>query len=116
MNVNEVDVEAVDPRDELRQRIQLRFRLPPVVASAPILDEGFYHRELYALRLVVDGLSVGPPCRRDATTEIEELLFRKINAEGAYRVAFGCFSHAGWKHIQRSCDSRRNEEIAPVRE
>ena len=65
-DVDEVDVHAVDRRHELRQGVELGFGLSPVVAGAPILDERLELRELYALRLVIDRLPVGPARVRDA--------------------------------------------------
>ena len=38
-DVNEVNVEPVDRRDELRQGIELRLQLPPVVVRAPVANE-----------------------------------------------------------------------------
>src|SRR3712207_5732382 len=85
-DVNEVDIEAVDLGDELRQGIQLRLRLPPVVAGAPILDERLDLRELYTLRLVIGRLTVGPADRSNAPAELHELLFRNVDAERADRI------------------------------
>jgi hypothetical protein len=31
---------------------------------------------------------VGPPCRRDASAEVDEILFRNVDAEGADRGLF----------------------------
>ena len=45
-DVNEVDVDAVDRRHELRQGVELGLGLSPVVAGAPILDERLELREL----------------------------------------------------------------------
>ena len=39
--MDEVDVEAVDTGDELRQGIQLRLGFAPVVRLAPVLTSGF---------------------------------------------------------------------------
>ena len=49
-DVDEVDVDAVDGRHELRQGVQLRFGLAPVVAAAPVAHELLELRELRALR------------------------------------------------------------------
>jgi hypothetical protein len=38
-NVDEVDVDAVDLDDELRDGVQLRFGLSPLVVRAPMLNE-----------------------------------------------------------------------------
>ena len=47
--MQEVDVEAVDLGQELRQRIQLRLDIPPVVVGAPVVDEFLECRQLHAL-------------------------------------------------------------------
>jgi len=38
---------------------------------------------------ISDSLAVGPPCRRYASTEVNDYLFRHVNAEGADCVGFG---------------------------
>ena len=50
-NVNEVNVQPIDLGDEIRQRIQPRLDLAPVVLGRPIARERLSRRELYALRL-----------------------------------------------------------------
>ena len=49
-DVDEVDVEPVDLGDELRQRVQLRLDLAPVVLGRPVARELLHRRELHALR------------------------------------------------------------------
>jgi hypothetical protein len=73
-HVDELNVEPVDRRYELRQRIQFRLRLLPVVVRTPILYERLELRQLHSLGKIIDGFSFGPARRRDAPTEIEELL------------------------------------------
>src|SRR6266581_2986268 len=48
-DVDEVNVQAIDGRHELRQCIQLRFRLPPVVVRPPVAYERLELRQLRAL-------------------------------------------------------------------
>jgi hypothetical protein len=48
-NVNEVNVEAVDFSDELRQSVQLRLAPAPVVVRPPIPREFLNRRERHAL-------------------------------------------------------------------
>ena len=98
---------------ELRQGVQLRFRLSPVVAGAPILDERLELRELYALRLVIDRLPVGPARRGDAPAKVVELLLRDVDAEGADRVAAGRGAQRPGKQADRAGGSRRGEKFAP---
>src|SRR5918993_4346287 len=59
-NVDEVDVEPVDLGDELRQGVQLRLALAPIVLRRPIVGELLHRRELHALGLIGDGLLFGP--------------------------------------------------------
>ena len=65
-DVDEVNVDPVDVGDELRQGVQLRLALAPVVIGRPIARELLHRRELHALRLIRDGLpcraSVSPRC------------------------------------------------------
>ena len=88
-HMNEVDVHAVDRRHELRQGVELGFGLSPVVAGAPMLDERLELRELYALRLVIDRLPVGPARVRDAAAEVLERRLRHLNCERPDRAIFG---------------------------
>jgi hypothetical protein len=87
-DVRELDVQPVDLGDELGQLVELSLDLAPVVVGAPVLDERPELRQLDTLGPISDGLGVGPPCRRHAPAEVEEILFRHVDAEGAYR---GCF-------------------------
>ena len=82
-NVDEVDIEFVDLGDELRQGIELRFDLAPVVVSAPIADQLLQFCELHALRPVVDRLLVRPSRGGDAPAQVENGLFGNTNGEGA---------------------------------
>src|SRR4029453_19682831 len=54
-DVDEVNVHAIDRRDELRQGIQPRFRLAPVVAAAPVAYQLLQLGQLSTLRLIRDG-------------------------------------------------------------
>src|SRR5947199_9796284 len=82
-DMDEVNVEPVDLRHELRQGIQLRLRLPPVVARPPVAYERLDLRQLRALGPIRDRLPVGPPRSHDALAEVEEFLFRNVDLEGA---------------------------------
>lgn len=46
-NVDEMEVDTVDVRRELRQAIELRLRLPPVIAAAPVLNQALQPRQLW---------------------------------------------------------------------
>ena len=58
-NVNEMNVDPIDLGHELRQGVQLRLALAPVVIGRPIAREFLHRRELHALRLIGDGLLSG---------------------------------------------------------
>ena len=50
-NVNEMNVEPIDLGDEMRQGIQFRLALAPIVIRRPIAREFLHRRELHALRM-----------------------------------------------------------------
>ena len=81
-HVDEVDVHPVDGGLELREGVQFRLALAPVIIRRPMADEFLELRELRALRLIGDRLLVGPPGRREAPAKIDELLLRDLNFEG----------------------------------
>ena len=56
---------------------------PEVVLAAPVARERLHRRELHALRLVRDGLLLGPARGRDAPAEVVQLLLGDIDLEGA---------------------------------
>lgn len=93
-NVNEVNVEPIDLCDELRQSVQLRLDLAPVIIRRPVLRECLARRERHALRLICDGLLVGPPCGRDALAQRLEFGLRELERERPDRD-FGCDRHVG---------------------
>src|SRR5215212_8571193 len=88
MCANWMSSPSVDFDDELGQLVERRLDLAPVVVGAPVLDERPELRQLDTLRPVADGLPIGPPCRRDAPAEVDEILFRTIDAEGSDRDPF----------------------------
>ena len=84
-NVDEVDVDPVDTGDKLRQRIELRFRLAPVVAGSPVTYQLLKFRELDALGAVADSFTIGPARLRNAGAKIGERGFGHMNLEGTDR-------------------------------
>jgi len=68
-DVDEMNVEPVDLGHEVRQGVQLRLALAPVVIFRPITRKFLKHREGDALRIIRDGLLVGPAGSRDARTQ-----------------------------------------------
>ena len=79
--MNEMDVQPVDLGDELRQRIEPRLDLPPVVVRLPIAHELLQGRQRHALGFIRDGLLFGPPCGRETAAKVDEVLLGNIDAE-----------------------------------
>ena len=90
-DVDEVNVEPVDRRDELRQRIELRLHLPPVVVRAPVANELLQLGQLHALGSITDGLLVGPPRCQHALAKVGKRCVGNVDAERPDRgvVGFG---------------------------
>ena len=113
-NVNEMNVDTIDLGDELRQRVELRLHLAPVVAGAPVLNERLQFRKWDALRLVIDGLAVGPPRRDDAPAQIDELCFRNMDGERADCLTFtGRDARVHGEETERACGRRAGQDAAP---
>jgi hypothetical protein len=74
-----MNVEPIDLCYKLRQGIQLRLQLPPVVVRPPVAYERLNLRQLHALGLIRDSLPVGSPCRRYASAEVDECRFRHVD-------------------------------------
>src|SRR4051812_47361132 len=95
-NVNEVDVEPINLGDELRQSVEPRLDIAPVVAGLPVLRELLHSGQLHALGLIGHGLLVGPLRCGDASAETAELLLRNGDVERPYRVGVAlCSKLAG---------------------
>ena len=82
-NMDEVNVDTVDVRHELRIRIEFRLGLPPVVILCPIVGEFLHRRELNALRRISDRFLLRPTRRRDAFEHVRDRFFRNVDVEGA---------------------------------
>ena len=81
-HVNEVDVDTVDLGRELRQRVEGRLDLAPVVVRRPVARELLHRRQLHALRLVRNNFLVRPPRGGHAAFQIRERLVWKMDTEG----------------------------------
>jgi DNA-binding CsgD family transcriptional regulator len=73
-DVDEVDLHPVDLCRELRQCVQSRLGLAPVVLGAPVAGELFERRELHALRPIPDEFLGGPAGGRDPAAQLDDLL------------------------------------------
>jgi len=78
----------IDRRHELRQGIELRLHLPPIVAGAPVPNHLLQLGQLHALRLIGDGFLIGPSRGRNASAEIIERGLRYLDFERADRLVF----------------------------
>ena len=87
-DVDEMNGHAINRCHELRQGVKLGLGFSPVVVRSPITHQLLQFCELYALRLIIDCLSVGPSRGDDASAEIGEICLRNIGAEGADGFAF----------------------------
>src|SRR6266480_2194847 len=102
-DVNEMDVQPVDIRDELRIAIELRLDLAPIVFRRPIAGELLHRRERHALREIGNGLFFGPPRRFDPLAEIREVLVRGVKLEGADGVCCGLSCGVERRHGAGHC-------------
>src|SRR5215469_18142277 len=98
LDVDEVDIEPVELGDELRQRVQLRLAPAPVVAGAPVGNQGLDRRQLHALRPICDEFPAGPARGRDALLKVSQVLIRHMYlewAEGGIRNGHASLLSAG---------------------
>jgi hypothetical protein len=84
LDVDELDLDAVDLRRELRQRVELRLGLAPVVIGLPVARELLQRLQLDALRPIVDQLLARPARRPDAKAQVLQLIIRDLEMEGLY--------------------------------
>ncbi len=87
--------DPIDFGDELRQGVQFRFNLSPVVICRPIARERLHRCELHALRFIRDRFPFRPFRRRDAGAQIGECGFGDVDVERTNGV--GAFvGHGSW--------------------
>ena len=89
-NVNEMNVHPIDLGHELREGVQFRLALAPVVIVRPITRDFLNRRELDALRLIRDRLAIRPPCRVDAPAQFGQFGFGNIYLKRTYRMFVSC--------------------------
>src|SRR3954470_10877099 len=87
--MNEVNVEPVDVCDELREGVEPRFSLAPVVVLRPVTRERLNRGELHALRSVSDRFAIGPPCSTYAPAQFRKLRLREIHMKRTKRTGVG---------------------------
>src|SRR6266849_1481534 len=89
-NVDEMNVEPIDLGHELRQGVQLRLALAPVVICPPIARECLSRRQLHALRCIGDRFALRPLGRVYAPAQLGKLRFRHVDVEGTESKAARC--------------------------
>jgi hypothetical protein len=85
-NMNKMNVEPIDLGYELRQGVQFRLALAPVVICRPRAREFLKSCELHALRFIRDRLPLGPPCRVYAPAQFGKFRFRNIHMKRTNRI------------------------------
>ena len=76
-----MDFDAIDHRGELRQGVEARFNLAPVVVCLPVAHETLDGHQLHALRLVADDLPFRILRRRQAPAQVDEFALGHMDAE-----------------------------------
>ena len=76
-----MNVEPVDLRQKLRQGVQFRLHLAPIVIGRPIACELLKHRERHALRVICDRFPLRPARYRQAMAQLVEILLRHVDVE-----------------------------------
>src|SRR5580704_17897478 len=84
--MNEMNIEPVDVRRKLRQDVQPRFDLAPVVIRLPIAREFTHRRELHSLSGIRYRFPLGPPRRADPPAEVNNRRFGKVDLKGTDRL------------------------------
>src|SRR6266436_3040409 len=85
-NVDEMNVQSIDLGDELRQGVQFRLDLAPVIICCPIARERLNRRELYSLGCICNRFSFRPLCRVDAPAQFGKFRFRNIHMKRTNRI------------------------------
>src|SRR5215207_5711222 len=83
-DVDEVDGDPVDLGRELRERVELRLGLAPVVVGRPVAGELLQRRQLHALGAVCNELFSRPARRLDPASQLSELLIGNLDLERTY--------------------------------
>src|SRR3954452_2301033 len=71
-----MNVQPVNLGDELREGVQPRLSVTPVIVAPPVANEFPHRRQLHALRVIGDRFLFGPAPGGDAATQVVEVLLR----------------------------------------
>src|SRR5271154_272880 len=80
-----MSVQPVRVGDELRERVQPRLALGPVVIRPPVARELLNRRDRHALRIVRNRLPLGPPRREYSPAQLVELRLGKARLKRTNR-------------------------------
>jgi hypothetical protein len=80
-----MNVQPIDLGDEVRQGVELRLAVTPVIVRLPVARQLLHERERHALRVVRHRLPLRPPRRHDTSTQVLQGLVRNVDLEGANR-------------------------------
>src|SRR6267143_3030269 len=81
-HMDEMNVEPIDRRHELRQGVEPGFDPAPVVIGSPIACECAHGRELHALGCIRYRFPLRKLCRGDALTKVNQCLLGNVHPEG----------------------------------
>ena len=95
LHMDEVDVQAIDVRDEVRIGKNLRLGSAPVMMIGPIVTQLPHRGKLHALRVVIDSFALGPSRRSDAPLEIGQIFVRGAIVERPDRSIATCLCGHG---------------------
>ena len=88
-DMDEVNVQPVDLGHEVREGVELRLAVAPVVVGPPVAGECLHCRQRHSLRVVGDRLAIRPARRCDPATHVVHRLLRDVDPEGSDRVVIG---------------------------
>ncbi len=89
-NGDEMNVQAINFGDELRQCVEACLHFPPVVFGSPIGGERLHRSKLHALRCILDIFPFRPPFRQYPPPQIGKVCVRDIDAEGPDAIGRSC--------------------------
>src|SRR5262245_29454238 len=78
-----MDIDSINVCHELRQRIELRLSLAPVIAATPVLDQLFQIIQPRSLRSICNGFLVWPAGCREPATKVCDSFFWNMRAKRA---------------------------------
>src|SRR5271167_754243 len=97
-NVKEMNVQPIDFGYELREGVEFRLALAPVIVCRPIAGKFLNCPKRHALRFIRDRLPIRPPCRADAPAQFGKFGFWNIYLKRTNSRLVGCLCGTGLGH------------------